>query len=114
MTTDRISLLRKALEFDEKAVTAEWMRIWEKEGLRDEDFITPGYAAYDDGILKLVCWHHARTAKLDEALVKFVETMVDYTCPYCAGTRGHTYAQCLEYKSCKALRELDEALKAIE
>lgn len=41
--------------FDEKAIETEWMRIWREDQLHDEDFITPGYAAFES-IARLARW----------------------------------------------------------
>lgn len=51
------------------------MEIWREEHLKDEDFITPGYTAYEDGILQLARSERARTQSIDALWPEVIEAL---------------------------------------
>ena len=71
MTSPRDQVLAKC-GFDEKAVEAKWAELRREYEVSQEDFITPGYNAYE-AIVDLARWQSERDMKVITALLDLAQ-----------------------------------------
>lgn len=64
--------LRARLAFDEDAFEKKWDLIRKEEEIGQEDFISPGYHTYENGILALGRWQSQQNADVISAMIEAI------------------------------------------